>query len=135
MTQALLEARIGYFVKKGLAARVPSLWQVRVGWLAMLPITLSESDRERVRSRSTFMGQVPVRVPLQLLYHPAQGLADTGLTRDAKHVVRHLLDHAQRGSDPQAAPPSGQTWSGITSRSRAPCPSAGRGPSSSSASW
>ncbi len=91
MTQALLDARIGYFVRKGLTAKVPTPWQVRVGWMAMLPITLSESERERVRSRSTLMGQVPIRVPLQLLYHPAQGLADTGLTRDASHVVRHLL--------------------------------------------
>lgn len=86
-----IDARLGFFVRHGLLDRLPSPWQVRVGWAAMLPITLSESERERQRSRSTFAGQIPVRVPLQLLYSPRQMFADTGLGLAPKHIVRHLL--------------------------------------------
>ncbi len=86
-----IAARLGFFVKHGMLDRLPSAWQVRVGWAAMLPITLAESDRERERSRRTFAGQIPIRVPLQLLYSPRQLFADTGLSLAPKHVVRHLL--------------------------------------------
>ena len=83
--------RLGFFAKHGLLERLPSPWQIRIGWAAMLPITLSESERERQRSRSTWAGQIPVRVPLQLLYSPRQVFADTGLGLAPKHIVRHLL--------------------------------------------
>lgn len=83
--------RLGFFVEHRLLDRLPSLWQVRVGGAAMLPITLSESERERQRSRSTWAGQIPIRVPLQLLYSPRQLFADTGLGLAARHIVRHLL--------------------------------------------
>jgi hypothetical protein len=86
-----IAARLGFFVEHGLLERLPSAWQVRVGWAAMLPITLSESERERVRSRSTLAGQIPIRVPLQLLYSPRQVFADTGLSLAPEHIVRHLL--------------------------------------------
>jgi hypothetical protein len=89
--RAAIEARIGFFVKHGLVERTPSPWQVKVGWLAMLPITLSESERERARSRATWLGQVPVRVPLQVLYNPRQLIADTGLTNEPAQIVRHVL--------------------------------------------
>jgi hypothetical protein len=83
--------RFAFFVKHDMIERVPSAWQVRVGWLAMLPSYLSESDRERERSRSTFMGQVPVRVPLQILYNPRQLVVDTGLEQKPFHIVKHVL--------------------------------------------
>lgn len=86
-----IAARLGFFVTHGLLERLPSAWQVRVGGAAMLPITLSESERERARSRSTWAGQIPFRVPIQLLYNPHQGLADSGLGNPVAHVVRHLL--------------------------------------------
>ncbi len=86
-----LEQRLGFFVRRGLLRAVPSPWQVRIGWLAMLPITLSESERERARSRSTWLGQIPIRVPLQVLYSPAQALADTGLHQPPERIVKHLL--------------------------------------------
>jgi hypothetical protein len=86
-----LSARIGFFVERGMLSHVPSPWQVKVGWVAMLPVTLSESARERVRSRSTWMGQIPLRVPLQILYNPRQVFADTGLTQRAEQLVRHVL--------------------------------------------
>jgi hypothetical protein len=62
-----------------------------MGTAVMLPITLSESERERARSRSTFAGQVPIRVPLQLLYSPRQLLSTSGLELRARDIVRHLL--------------------------------------------
>jgi len=86
-----IRARIGFFVDRGATSGIPSTWQLKVGWMAMLPITLSESERERRRSRRTWMGQIPIRVPLQLLYNPHQLAADTGITRSAAHIVRHLL--------------------------------------------
>lgn len=86
-----IRARMGFFARHGLLERLPSPWQVRVGWLAMLPVTLSESRRERERSRRTWLGQVPIRVPLQALYSPRQLLADTGLARTPGQLVRHLL--------------------------------------------
>jgi hypothetical protein len=89
--EARLRERLGFFVEAGWLEAVPSAWQVRVGWLAMLPVTLSESERERARSRSTWLGQIPFRVPLQALYSPPQALAETGLYEPASHIVRHLL--------------------------------------------
>jgi hypothetical protein len=83
--------RLSFFVERGRLSAIPSDWQLRVGWMAMLPITLSESERERERSRSTWLGQIPIRVPLQLLYSPHQGSADTGLLQPASRIVRHLL--------------------------------------------
>jgi hypothetical protein len=86
-----IAARLSFFVKHGMLERLPSAWQVRVGRAVMLPITLSESERERQRSRSTWAGQIPVRVPLQLLYSPQQVFADTGLSLAPRHIVSHLL--------------------------------------------
>lgn len=83
--------RVGFFVKHGYLDQVPTPWQLKVGWLAMLPVTLSESDRERERSRNTLMGQVPVRVPLQILYNPRQLVTDTGISQRPEQIVRHLL--------------------------------------------
>jgi len=90
-TEQSIQERIGFFVKHGYLDRLPSSWQLKVGWLAMLPVTLSESDRERERSRSTLMGQIPIRVPLQILYNPRQFITDTGLTQRPEHIVRHVL--------------------------------------------
>ena len=89
--RAHIEARMGFFAQHGLLDRLPSPWQVKVGWMAMLPVVLSESDRERDQSRRTWMGQVPVRVPLQLLYSPRQLFADTGLTLKPDQLIRHML--------------------------------------------
>jgi hypothetical protein len=83
--------RLGFFVGHGLLDALPSPWQVRVGWAAMLPISLSESERERARSRRTWAGQIPIRVPLQLLYSPRQLRLDTGLRIPAAAIVRHLV--------------------------------------------
>ncbi len=90
-TDDAIAARVGFFVRHGYLERLPSSWQLKVGWLAMLPITLSESERERALSRRTWMGQVPVRVPLQILYNPRQLITDTGITQRADQIVRHLL--------------------------------------------
>ncbi|MFP2926808.1 hypothetical protein ACLESO_16730 [Pyxidicoccus sp. 3LG] len=90
-TTPYLQERFGFFVKHGYLDRVPSSWQVRVGGLAMLPVTLSESERERARSRTTLMGQVPIRVPLQILYNPRQLIADSGLTQRPASIVRHVV--------------------------------------------
>ena len=89
--EAMLDERFGFFVRKGLLRAVPSLWQTRVGCAAMLPVTLSESERERVRSRSTWLGQIPIRVPLQVLYSPHQIFADTGLFQPVSRIVKHLV--------------------------------------------
>ena len=90
-SQADIDARLAGFVRTGRLERVPTVWQVRMGTAVMLPITLSESERERQRSRSTFAGQVPVRVPIQLLYSPRQLLTTSGIELRARDVVRHLL--------------------------------------------
>jgi len=90
-TEEHIRERIGFFLRHGYIDRLPTPWQLGVGWLAMLPITLGESDRERQRSRSTLMGQIPIRVPLQILYSPRQLLADTGITQSAEQLVRHVL--------------------------------------------
>ena len=86
-----IQERLGFFVKMGLLPSLPTPWQVRAGSLAMLPLYLSESDRERERSRQHWLGQVPIRVPLQILYCPRQTLSSTGLDMSPKHIVRHLL--------------------------------------------
>jgi hypothetical protein len=90
-THAHIDDRIGWFVRAGRLERVPTPWQVRMGTAVMMPITFSESERERARSRSTFAGQVPVRVPLQVLYAPRQVLSSSGLELRARDIVRHLL--------------------------------------------
>jgi hypothetical protein len=90
-THADIDARLGTFVRAGRLERVPSPWQLRIGTAVMLPITFGESERERARSRSTFAGQVPVRVPLQLLYSPRQLLSTSGIELRARDIVRHLL--------------------------------------------
>lgn len=86
-----IRARIGFFARRGALERLPTPWQLKVGWLAMLPVTLSESERERATSRRTWMGQVPIRVPLQVLYNPRQLVTDTGISQRADQVVKHLL--------------------------------------------
>jgi hypothetical protein len=86
-----IDARLGWFVRAGRLERVPSPWQLRIGTAVMLPITLSESERERARSRSTFAGQVPIRVPLQLLYSTRQLLSTSGIELRAQDIVRHVL--------------------------------------------
>ena len=86
-----IDERVGYFVRRGDIARAPTPWQIKVGWLAMLPVTLSESDRERARSRTTLMGQVPIRVPLQILYNPRQIFPDTGIAQSAAQIVKHVV--------------------------------------------
>lgn len=83
--------RMGFFLDRGDLDRLPTPWQLKVGWVAMLPVNLGESARERERSRNTLMGQVPIRVPLQILYNPRQLLVDTGIALRADQVVRHLL--------------------------------------------
>lgn len=86
-----IKDRLGFFQTHHFLENVPTSWQVRIGTLAMLPISLSESDRERERSRQTWLGQVPIRVPLQIAYCPAQFFADSGLSMKPKHIVQHLL--------------------------------------------
>jgi hypothetical protein len=90
-THAHIDDRIGWFVRAGRLERVPTPWQVRMGTAVMMPITFSESERERARSRSTLAGQVPIRVPLQVLYAPRQVLSSSGLELRARDIVRHLL--------------------------------------------
>lgn len=93
MSKALdtLEARLGYWRDKGALERVPSPWQIKAGWFAMLPVTLSESNREREQSRKTLMGQVPIRVPLQILFNPRQVLVDTGLHQTKEQLIKHVV--------------------------------------------
>jgi hypothetical protein len=90
-TEDHIRARIGFFVERGYIERLPSPWQLKVGWVAMLPVTLAESERERGQSRRTLMGQVPIRVPLQILYSPRQLFTDTGVTQRKDQIVRHVL--------------------------------------------
>lgn len=90
-TEEHIEARLGFYRDRGDLDRLPTPWQLKVGWFAMLPVTLSESKRERERSRTTLLGQVPVRVPLQILYNPRQIITDTGITQSAAQLVRHVL--------------------------------------------
>jgi hypothetical protein len=86
-----IAARLGFFVRSGQLPALPSPWQLRVGLLAMLPVTLSESPRERESSRRTWLGQVPIRVPLQILYSPSQLGDASGLCQSPRQIVRHLL--------------------------------------------
>ena len=90
-TKAHIEARLGWFARQGLLDGLPSPWQLRVGAAVMLPITFGESERERQRSRASWAGQIPLRVPVQLLYGPRQLLSATGLELRARDIVRHLL--------------------------------------------
>jgi hypothetical protein len=86
-----ISERLGFFLGHGMLHTLPTPWQIRVGSLAMLPLYLSESERERERSRGTWLGQVPLRVPLQVLYCPQQSLSATGLGMAPRHLVQHLL--------------------------------------------
>lgn len=90
-TEEHIRERIGFFQRHGYIDQLPTPWQLAVGWMAMLPVTLGESDRERERSRNTFMGQIPIRVPLQILYNPRQLIVDTGITQRAEQIVRHVV--------------------------------------------
>jgi hypothetical protein len=89
--EAHIEARMGFFRDLGMLEQLPSPWQVKMGTLVMLPVTLSESSRERQMSRRTWMGQVPIRVPLQILFNPRQLIIDSGLSHTPRQVVKHLL--------------------------------------------
>ncbi|MCA9610719.1 MAG: hypothetical protein KC619_34225 [Myxococcales bacterium] len=86
-----IEERLGFFVRHGMLERLPSRWQVSVGWAAMLPVTLSESERERERSRRGWMAQIPRRALFQVIYEPRQLWIDTGLSQRPAQIVRHLL--------------------------------------------
>ncbi|MFK7986909.1 MAG: hypothetical protein AB8I08_12870 [Sandaracinaceae bacterium] len=90
MTESI-RARLGPFVEAGQIEALPSPWQVRAAGFVMLPITLSETERERRLSRRTLRGQIPIRVPLQLLFNPRQIWPDTGIGQPLHGVVRHLL--------------------------------------------
>jgi hypothetical protein len=86
-----IERRLSFFVDRGELERLPTHWQLFAGWLVMLPVTLGESPREREMSRRTWLGQVPVRAPLQALYCPRQAWVDTGLGAPADAIVKHLV--------------------------------------------
>lgn len=86
-----IERRLSYFVARGELERAPTRWQLFAGWLVMLPVTLGESPRERAISRRTWLGQVPVRAPLQALYCPRQAWVDTGLGAPVGVIVKHLV--------------------------------------------
>jgi hypothetical protein len=83
--------RLQYFVDHGLLEAVPDSWQIAAGTLVMLPVVLNETPRGRVMSRRTVLGQIPVRVPLQMLYCPQQALVGSGLLATRETVVRHVL--------------------------------------------
>ena len=85
------EERLDFFVRHGMLPTVPSAWQLAVGGLAMLPVSLGESERERARSRLTWMATIPRRVLFQGLYAPRQLWADNGLGLRPAQIVRHLL--------------------------------------------
>ena len=89
--QRHIESRLGGFVRRGLLEGLPSPFQVRQGTRIMRPLYLSESPRERVASRRTLLGQVPVRVWIQLAYCPAMLRSTTGFELTAEQLVRHLL--------------------------------------------
>ncbi|MCB9595955.1 MAG: hypothetical protein H6719_24760 [Sandaracinaceae bacterium] len=86
-----IDERLGFFVRHGMLERVPSAWQISVGWVAMLPITLSESERERARSRRTWMSQIPRRALFQVIYEPRQLRIDTGLRQRPDQIIGHVL--------------------------------------------
>lgn len=86
-----IAARLGPRVEAGELEALPSPWQVRAGGFVMLPVYLSETERERRQSRRTVRGQVPVRVPLQVLYNPRQIWPDTGISQPVHTVIKHLL--------------------------------------------
>jgi len=89
--QRHIESRLGGFVRQGLLERLPSPFQLRQGAQIMRPLYLSESPRERAASRRTLLGQVPVRVWIQLAYCPAMLRSTTGFELTAEQLVRHLL--------------------------------------------
>lgn len=83
--------RLTFFVERGHLERVPSRWQLLAGWIAALPVYLGETERERAVSRSTWLGQVPIRAPLQALFSPSHLRLQSGLSLPASAIVRHLL--------------------------------------------
>lgn len=86
-----LRVRLAPYLRRGDLTALPSAWQWKVGGYAMRPVTLSESERERRLSRQTWLGQIPVRVPLQLLYNPRQLVSDTGIQEPVHALVKHLV--------------------------------------------
>ncbi len=88
--RARVRRRLDALVARGFVASCPSAWQLGVGWLAMLPAYLSETEAERAVSRRSVLGQVPVRVPLQVLYNPWQAWLGTGLGTPTAAIVKHL---------------------------------------------
>ena len=86
-----IAARLAPYLARGDLKTLPSAWQWKVGGYAMRPVTLSERERERGASRSTWLGQVPIRVPIQLLYNPRQLVSDTGIREPIHALVKHLL--------------------------------------------
>jgi hypothetical protein len=84
-------ARFRHFVNRGMLEAVPTAWQMAMGSLIMLPVLYSESPRERVMSRRTLLGQVPLRAPLQALFCPQQALSSTGLLTPRDAIVRHVI--------------------------------------------
>jgi len=86
-----IQQRLGFFLHHGYLDSLPTPWQLRIGTLAMLPIALSESERERARSRQTWLGQVPIRVPFQLAYCPSQFFADSGIQMHPRSLVKHVI--------------------------------------------
>ena len=84
-------ARLQFFVDRGMLRAIPSRWQLRAGCVVMLPFVLNETEVERRTNRRTLLGQVPLRVPLQILFSPAQAIVGTGLDERCDAIVRHLL--------------------------------------------
>lgn len=83
--------RLGFFVAQGMLRAIPTRWQLLAGAVVMLPFVLNETPVERATNRRTLLGQLPLRVPLQALYCPAQLLVGTGLSASTQTVVRHLI--------------------------------------------
>ena len=108
-----IEQRLGFFHRHGYIETLPTSWQVRIGTLAMLPVSLSESDRERERSRQTWLGQVPIRVPLQVAYCPAQFFADSGLTMKPKNIVKSISKAINLGQVQSSLASQGKDWEGV----------------------
>ena len=82
---------MGFFQARGLVPKLPSPFQFDQGLGLMRPVYLSESPRERARSRTTLLGQVPIRVGIQVAYCPVMLRSSSGLDLSARQLVRHLL--------------------------------------------
>jgi hypothetical protein len=83
--------RLQFFVDHGMLEAVPTRWQLAMGSLAMMPYALNETENERETSRRTLLGQVPVRVPLQVIYCPRQAIPGAGMSATKDTIVRHLI--------------------------------------------